>query len=399
MNDNVLTRAKQVLTLLLLAFAGVTLAVQESLSPHTEMEIDKFCAKYGTNVEWCNDSGETLLHIAVMEKNIGVVRFLIEKGANINAEATGDEWTGGWNAGYTPLHYAARFNRNLEILKLLIEKGADWKLLGWSPLHVAVVKESICDVQRLLDDGENVSVQDQNGRTPLHLAVEWNNNIDIIKLLIDKGAGDNAKSVGSTTLLHIAAARRDINLDVIKLLIAKGADVNARDCYVRTPLHIAAGCGTNPDVIKVLIDNGADVNANYGAQAPLYYAASGNTNPDIIKVLIDNGADVNAKISGSLGTTPLHAAAMSNRNPDIIKLLIDKGADISAQSTYGTPLHAAVLRSNKFNNNLGVIEALIGNGADGNAKDSKGRTPLDIAKENKNTPMAVIEILSNQKRK
>jgi ankyrin repeat protein len=86
------------------------------------------------------------------------------------------------------------------------------------------------------------------------------------------------------------------------------------------------------------------------------------------------GADVNAKNVD--GWTPLHEAAFGGRK-EIVELLISNGADVNAKHDgFGTtPLHRAAYRGHKE-----IVELLIGKGADVNAKNANGETPIDWAK-------------------
>ena len=89
--------------------------------------------------------------------------------------------------------------------------------------------------------------------------------------------------------------------------------------------------------------------------------------------------------------TPLHWAAAKTkrfvRDEDYInanKLLVFHGADVNAKDKRGrTPLHSAVLT-----NNLEAVKFLVSCGADVDVKDSGGKTPLDVAKEKSNTTVA-----------
>lgn len=69
--------------------------------------------------------------------------------------------------------------------------------------------------------------------------VKYEPNIEIIKLLINNGADANAKNYTDSSPLHFAVALKNKGTEIIKLLIEKGADVNAKNCYGDTPLHRA----------------------------------------------------------------------------------------------------------------------------------------------------------------
>ncbi|MDR2978028.1 MAG: ankyrin repeat domain-containing protein [Rickettsiales bacterium] len=106
--------------------------------------------------------------------------------------------------------------------------------------------------------------------------------------------------------------------DVAELLIDKGADVNARDNIDWTPLHTAAFYDAK-DVAELLIDKGADIRAkNNDNETPLEVARG-----EVVTFL--------AVAKDSSGNTLLHYAAKEG-NLDLIELLIKEGADIDAKN-------------------------------------------------------------------
>ncbi len=156
------------------------------------------------------------------------VQAAIRGGANVNARS---------EIGWSPLHAAAYYNVNSEIIALLIKAGAKVNPKGLSA-------------------------------TPLHLAAEKNPNPEVTSLLLKAGANVNTKAYRLNTPLHSAAAMNP-NPEVLIVLLNAGADVNARNINGWTPLHAAASY-SNPMVVTILLKAGADVNArNKDGERPI----------------------------------------------------------------------------------------------------------------------------------
>ena len=295
--------------------------------------------------------------------------------------------------------------------------------MGWTPVARLFVLM-----------GANVNAENQNGRTPLFVAIDWEEhygNIELIKFLIDEGADVNAKITEKDpmrqgmTPLHLAVCKK--NIEVTKYLISQGADIHAQARYGVTPLHYAVRFNENVDVAKLLVSEGADVHTKaLGIRTPLDWAALANKNVDVFKFLVSQGADVNA--TDETGATPLQWAVQCN-TAEVVQFLISAGADMNAKNIYGTTmLHCATCNENVevaklfisagadvnarisfdspsnmagstplhqlayINRNVEIAELLVSEGADVNAKDKAGKTPLDIARENMNKE--VVEYLS-----
>ena len=114
-------------------------------------------------------------------------------------------------------------------------------------------------VLRNLDAGADATARDEWGFSPLHFAAAFNDDPDIITALLDGGADIHARDKEwEATPLHWAAWSND-NPGIIIALLDGGANPNARDARESTPLHAAADQSNNPAIILTLLDSGADL--------------------------------------------------------------------------------------------------------------------------------------------
>ena len=125
---------------------------------------------------------------------------------------------------------------------------------------------------------------------------------------------------------------------------------------------------------KAPIANSADVGGKGRDAQALLFEAVRNGPADLVGCLINEGAGVNA--IGPRTGTPLHVA-VENGRAEVAKLLIEKGARVNATERMvgQTPLHLAVRRAD----GKPLVELLLAAGADVNARDKLGKTPLDEA--------------------
>jgi ankyrin repeat protein len=155
------------------------------------------------------------------------------------------------------------------------------------------------EVRKLLDLGIDVNsrinlINNPDGITLLTYAINFG-NLDIIKLLFDRGV-----NVNSGRLVLSPAIMRE-NLEIIKFLINKGATINVPDDYSNYDIPIFMAVTTkNPIIVKTLIDAGANINYQnfYKSETVLHHciniADDYNMIP-IIEILIDHGININTK--------------------------------------------------------------------------------------------------------
>ncbi|MHC4660276.1 MAG: ankyrin repeat domain-containing protein [Planctomycetota bacterium] len=163
---------------------------------------------------------------------------------------------------------------------------------------------------------------------PIHMACMYGYGITV-SLLSDKGIDINSKNRLGSTPLHYAASNG--HKDIVDFILSKGVDVNVKDYERDTPLHFAAVNG-QLDVAKFLISKGAGVNlATSDGNTPLHYASTGHSY-DIIALRWARRTEYWSDLDGYL---------------DVIKLLLDSGAELNAENTVGeTPLDCAGLKQN-----------------------------------------------------
>ena len=189
--------------------------------------------------------------------------------------------------------------------------------------------------------------------------------------------------------IHVAAL--DGNIEAVKQHLANGTDVNVKNNFESTPLHSASG-GGHKEIANLLIAKSADVNARDDVgQTPLDFAEEVNEDdsPEDIAVKKET-ADLLRKHGGKSGAEfSIHTAAQLG-NIESVKQHLAAGADVNARDDDGfTPLHRAALEYNKK-----IPELLVAKGADVNAMILSGRykgyTPLDFATTFNRTEIAEL---------
>jgi len=269
-----------------------------------------------------------------------------------------------------------------------LEAGADPgrldKVLGVSPLAMAAMRGDLDLARLLLDKGAQVDARNADGSTPLHGAA-FLGRVELLELLLDRGAAADARSAAGDTPLSSARAPWDITAFLAALLKVpverEAVEAGRAQCIEILSLAQRADAPTERLLAAVRAGDVAACTAALGAGASLTHreASTGWTalhlsaflgQDEITRLLLAKGATVRAGAAD--GASALHLAALAGRVPTLV-LLAEHGADVAARDAQGaTPLHFAAF--------LGRIEAtgwLLGRGADANAKDASGHTPLD----------------------
>lgn len=196
-------------------------------------------------------------------------------------------------------------------------------------LVIAAKDGNLSMAQGLLEKGVSPDVRDSDGVPALMWASEGG-HIEIVRLLLDRGADVNAKRTkdGTTILMETA---EEGHTDVVNLLLDRGAKVNVKRTKDGITALMEAADKCHADIVRLLLDNDAEVNAKTtddGTTALMEAADEGCV--DTVKLLLDKGAKINAQRTTD-GTTALMEAAEAGRT-EIVRLLLDKGADVNKKA-------------------------------------------------------------------
>ena len=356
--------------------------------------------KLHAKIHW----GETALHLVSRgrqdsQSGVRIAKLLLESGVDVNSQRRG---------GVTPLDVAC-YCAKLEIVRLLLDHGAHVNAdkCGLKALHQVSSglyesrEDGVRVAELLLAHGTEVDTRSNlNHWTPLHVASQ-HGKIEIVRLLLDRGATVNAEAKHGEKPLHFVLYRKhnsqEEGVRIAQLLLERGADVNTRRNDHLTPLHLATEFG-NLEIVRLLLDYGADPEANAEGsmgEKPLHkvsygkYGSREDNGVSVAKLLLEHGADVNTRRDDR--RTPLHFASLFG-NFEIVQLFIDHRAEVDPMDDLGnTPLHDVSRGKYEFQEDgVRVAQLLLDHGADVNAKSKAGHTPLALAIQSEKSKLAEV---------
>jgi ankyrin repeat protein len=381
----------------------------------------------GADVAAADVEGATALMHAAAKGHLNNVRHLLEAGANTGAvDRNGD----------TALGAAVRFGR-VRIVEFLLARGADPNHhgpgadnSGYSPLMRAVARDipapdALAMVKSLLAKGAEPNVERAKGETAYTFARRYGHQAAADELL-RSGARDETPYADLAAEQALLKAIRLGDTDKVESLLARAVDPRYRDPVTGvTPLACAAWHG-NIELMERLLERGADIdNVPWGlseqrieaSSAPLRErdllraVAGGNTallmsirrgDVDAVWALLDRGADI--RLPNRDGETPGILAARTG-DINILRALLTKGMDPNASApplergymitslvNKGAPLPLLVEAARNGHADLSAI--LLDAGADPDARDAQGRSPLYWAAAAGQA--AVVEVLLMQ---
>lgn len=268
-----------------------------------------------------SDTGWTLLHYALTAGQLTTAKFLKDAGADIHAESSSREtpFDVAWNRilsnclddsaqlllrdvfndddqlderQFTPLHKIILGMIGKDLADELDISTAYIDALdssGYTPLAWASARGDSRSVALLLEHGASISIANDVGAEPIHLAAQTG-NVHTIEVLVRAGADVN-REVRQThmTAIHFAAEYQD-NSEQIEGLAELGARIDGKDYLSWTPLHWAAWRGHSASLSALLACRASVLARTADGNAAIMLAVANNSHECVGK-LLEAGAD------------------------------------------------------------------------------------------------------------
>jgi ankyrin repeat protein len=381
---------------------------------------------------FCDAGGEPFLHKLIdaladedladddeaYKKLEAMTTRLIRRGCNVNQD---------WQ-GTNPLDKAIAGQVDAVIETLLDNNALYGRTILHTMIHALMRAEEegdkdlcakrIDNTLKFISKGADVDAE-VDGVTPLTLSMDAH-NADITKAIMDKskhlhgeqghqfmqrvlaelreGVADNRLSFMKYVALGLSdqnwpmlhellhSVPNDSAVEIANFLIENDADVTQQNeyCHYDTALHAAAERGAKGIAIKLLRKGGPvilDCQNNRGETA--LTRAVMRRQLGMVDWLVNVGSDVNSRTGGAAcRVAPLHIAS-TNLDHSVVELLLKAtNIDVSAPGHWGrTPLHEALLQDDAADSDaqITLVQLLLDEGADPNAQDADGKTPLMLA--------------------
>ncbi len=320
----------------------------------------KAAVEAGADINATNDYGVTALYSAVMEKDTKLVEFLLDNGIDLASKIEGQAE----NAVN-----AAAWNGDIEMLRLLVERGADVAGVNnnnENALHNAISENNKEMTAYLLDYSLDVNNKNNHGWTVLERAFDIGDD-DLSIRLIDMGARP------------VDAIKHSIEMYDTSVL-------SREDIWC----HDIEGQWDEEELSMVIINNWGEDTDN-----TLFFALYDDSVDGAVDLAIDRMTAESINFVDDSGRTPLFAA-VEGRDTEMARRLLERGANPNIakpkeyRSEYGlkaytgdedgnTPLHVAVARLPEERE---IAEMLMAQGARVDVKNGVGQSIMDVVKLN-----------------
>ncbi|CAB3384938.1 Hypothetical predicted protein [Cloeon dipterum] len=338
-------------------------------------EIANYLIDSGVEVNRKNQIGETPLHCALRHENVDVAKLLIDKGADLSEKLNGENY----------LHFC--LSNGAEICAKLVydcRKGLINDVLsnGTTVLHIAAEKATLPTARWLIEAGANIDAQTNDGKKPAFFAKDETMRLYFQELLIQQDiicvAFLTTPSVQSPSRVHLAEVMAALNgifgPELVAMFSLLGLEPNDPGSNGVTPIDCALDAGQLGTAEKLLKLHNAGCNL-------MHYCVVRN---DLCHALDVLRSDYKLATAWSFdGRNALHLAAQY-ASENLCQRLIEEMKREGQQNYVGTlcsnrggsSLHYAGLN---VHHGEKVTSILIGYGLDLNLKDKRGYTPFAYA--------------------
>lgn len=319
----------------------------------------------GATIDGAHPKGTTMF-VAVAKSQVSALRTLISFGAEVNVKSQ--------ITGLTLLMHAAGSSSSAEMVKILLDAGADITAKdyrGYSALMVAAEVNDVAMI-RALSTYPGIEVDQKSHHKLAAFDAADSDNYRSAADSLERRAPTRGIFLCSETALMIAA--RNGNPQAVEALLDLNARVNARNDQGYTVLMLAAGSGVSESVV-VLCARGANPNLSQGKGLTALALAVHCNSLTVVEALLAGGANVNQRIDENDSTALM--LAVWKKSDAIISALQRAGANLDALDRSG---YSALTLAVQFPDSA-ACRTLLELGANPNVGDTAVFRPLTVAAE------------------
>ena len=264
--------------------------------------------------------GNTPLHHAAIAGAVPMIEWLLSKGADVEAANT---------EALTPLFEAIRNGKD-EAARVLIEKGARTD----GALQRAAMKNRTAVMEALIAKGVDIEAKDSQGYTALTMVTRVGGPFEALELLVKKGANINLPDSLGNTPLDNAILYANADNRAIDLLLARSPETTRTPRYLTWILLAVAARGHLP-LFEYYRQRGGDaLIADETTRRDVMRSAITGASLEMVKRLQARGVPLVLSANQN-GATPVHSLASNPMAGEMIELLVRNGADLNARTNNG----------------------------------------------------------------
>ena len=333
------------------------------------------------------------LHRAAAMGDVDRIDELVDEGADVNAgwrepdplyrhDRTGWDWIGA-----PPIHFAVYFGQKAAVSFLLAQEGADIDAkdaAGTTALHAAAWTNNEKLLQTLLRKGADRSICDYDGwNAAVYAMIQGHERIPQVLA----GDGDDSDGlVAESCMLRLAAKLGNSNT-VLRMLVRHQNTAETLETFdfLLTEALVGAAEGGHVELVANLLEKGARADGTDQSGCTALHWAGWGGHAEIGNQMYDE--DANSHDSDDDEPAEGEDELTSRPHEAVVEMLVREGADINARNLQGcTPLHWVAGAGS-----APMIRCFLGYGATVDEEDSTGRTPIDRARETKDAE--ILELL------